>query len=225
MCLTIARRRAPARGRGSAFRPVAKRAQSPRQRRVRRRCDIEAPVTDWLKLWRGGQGEAFAAVLPAVYQELRQVAARALRRESGASTLQPTALVHEAWLRLAQVRPADWQDRRHFVAGAARLMRQILIDHARAAATDKRAGGERVDLSRLDLAASPEPVDLLALEQALERLEQVDPRKAQLVELRVFAGLDFEEIGDALGVSRATLHRDWRGARAFLYRCLSDSAA
>lgn len=191
--------------------------------RARRRCAIEAPVTDWLKLWRGGQGEAFAALLPVVYQELRQAAARALRRESAAATLQPTALVHEAWMRLAQARPADWQDRHHFVAGAARLMRQILIDHARAAAADKRAGGERVDLSRLDLAATPEPVDLLALEQALARLEAFDPRKAQLVELRVFGGLDFEEIGATLGLSRATLHRDWRGARAFLYRCLSDA--
>lgn len=190
-----------------------------------RRSAIDAPVTDWLKLWRDGQGEAFAAVLPVVYQELRQAAARALRREAAAVTLQPTALVHEAWLRLAQARPGDWQDRAHFVSGAARLMRQILIDHARAAAADKRAGGERVDLSRLDLAASPEPVDLLALEQALARLEALDPRKAQLVELRVFGGLDFEEIGQALGLSRATLHRDWRAARAFLYRCLCDATA
>lgn len=188
-----------------------------------RRWAIETPVTDWLKLWRRGESQAFDALLPMVYQELRQAAGRALKRENGAQTLQPTALVHEAWMRLAQARPADWQDRAHFVAGAARLMRQILIDHARAAAADKRAGGERVELSRLDLAASPEPVDLLALEQALARLEAFDARKAQLVELRVFGGLDFEEIGEALGLSRATLHRDWRAARAFLYRCLSDA--
>lgn len=184
---------------------------------------MDTPVTDWLKLWRAGEPAAFSALLPVVYQELRHAAERALRRESAAHSLQPTALVHEAWLRLAQARPGDWQDRQHFVAGAARLMRQILIDHARQAAADKRDGGQRVDLSRLNLAASPEPVDLLALEQALVRLETVDARKAQVVELRVFGGLDFAEIGATMGLSRATLDREWRGARAFLYHHLSDA--
>lgn len=178
---------------------------------------IEPAVTDWLKLWRAGESGAFAALLPVVYQELRQAAERALKGDAAARSLQPTALVHEAWIRLAQARPGAWQDRRHFVAGAARLMRQILIDHARLVAAQKRAGGERVDLSRLNLAAHPEPVDLLALEQALSQLEAFDTRKAQLVELRVFGGLDFAEIGEAMGLSRATLDRDWRAARAFLY--------
>lgn len=198
-------------------RPPHKRAHYRLVVRTRSGATIHTPVTDWLKLWRAGEPAAFSALLPAVYQELRQAAERALKRDAAAHTLQPTALVHEAWIRLKQARPADWQDRQHFLAGAARLMRQILIDHARTAAAQKRAGGERVDLSRLNLAASPEPVDLLALEQALMQLEQIDPRKAQLVEMRVFGGLDFAEIGEALGLSRATLDRDWRAARAFLY--------
>lgn len=183
-------------------------------------------VTGLLQRWRGGERAALDSLLPLVYEELRRLADAHLRREHVAPlTLQPTALVNEAYLKLAAGAQVDWQDRSHFFAVAARQMRQILVDHARHRRADKRDGGERVTLSSLDAHDPRHMVDLLALDQALDALEVLDERKARVVELHVFAGLDFAEIGEVLGLSRATLDRDFRAARAWLYRALDADAA
>lgn len=178
-------------------------------------------VTQLLRRWREGDRAALDALVPLVYAELKRVAEGYLRRERGGATLAATALVHEAYLKLAGGAEVDWQDRRHFFAAAARLMRQILIDHARHRDADKRQGGERVTLSSIDPPDPRNAVDLLALDQALSRLEALDLRKARVVELRVFAGLEFAEIGELMELSRATLDRDWRAARAWLFHELS----
>lgn len=181
-------------------------------------------VTGLLHRWRSGDDAALDALLPMVYAELRRCADAYVRRESGALSLQATALVHETYLKLAAGAAVDCQDRRHFFAVAARLMRQILVDHARHRGAQKRDGGERVTLSSLD---EPEPrhmVDLIALDQALRGLEEIDERKAKIVELRVFTGLDFAEIGEVLNLSRATLDREFRAARAWLFRALENPA-
>src|SRR5215813_1210664 len=155
---------------------------------------------------------------PVVYRELRKIAAAYLRRERPGQTLQATALVHEAYLRLAGA-GSPWQNERHFVGIAARSMRQILVERARARGAQKRwAGLNRVSLSdTLAAAADPEPM-LPALDEALTRLEAIDPQQARIVELRFFAGLSIEEAADALGISPATLNRRWSLARAWLLR-------
>ncbi len=181
-------------------------------------------VTGLLHRWRGGDQAALDALLPLVYAELRRCADAYVRRESDAAlSLQATALVHETYLKLAAGTPIDWQDRRHFFAVAARLMRQILVDHARHRRAQKRDGGERVTLSSLNEPSPRHLVDLIALDQALCALEEIDPRKAKIVELRVFTGLDFAEIGEMLDLSRATLDREFRAARAWLYRALEEA--
>jgi RNA polymerase sigma factor (TIGR02999 family) len=182
----------------------------------------ENSVTACLKRWRAGDPRALSELLPQVYAELHRVAAAQMRREHGAATLQPTALVHEAYLKLVDAREVDWQDRAHFFATAARSMRQVLVEHARARGAAKRDGGERVTLSSIDPPDPRNTVDLLALDQALAQLEALDARKARVIELRVFAGLEFAEIGELLELSRATLDRDFRAARAWLYRALSE---
>ena len=179
----------------------------------------DQPVTALLKRWRAGDRAALDALVPLVYAELKRVAEGYLRRERG-STLQATALVHEAYLKLMGGADVDWQDRRHFFATAARLMRQILVDHARHRDAAKRDGGERVTLSSVDPPDPRSAVDLIALDQALSKLEALDERKARVVELRVFAGLEFAEIGELMELSRATLDREWRAARAWLYHAL-----
>ena len=162
-----------------------------------------------------------ADLTPVVYRELRQIAAAYLRRERPGQTLQATALVHEAYLRLADA-GAPWRDERHFVGIAARSMRQILVDRARARGAQKRwAELDRVTLSA-SLAAATDPECMLpAVDEALSRLEQIDPEQAKIVELRYFAGLSIEEAAEALGISPATLKRRWALARAWLYRDLS----
>jgi RNA polymerase sigma-70 factor (ECF subfamily) len=168
-------------------------------------------------------------LLPEAYQELRRLAAAYLRRERPGQTLQPTALVHEAYLRLLKDKPGRWQNRAHFCAIAANAMRQILVERARARAALKRGGGQpRVTLvegveAGVDQAAARAnaPVDLLALDQALTRLAALDAQQARVVELRYFGGLSVEETADALGVSPATVKRDWSVARAFLARELA----
>lgn len=178
-------------------------------------------VTRLLERWHAGDEEALNALVPLVYDELRRIADQRLRREHGPRlSLQPTELVHEAYLRLAHGSPIDLNDRKHFFAIAARLMRQILVDHARARNAGKRDAGRRVTLNGM---AAPTPsreqqVEVLALDQALTRLEAIDARKARVVELRVFAGLQYDEIGVVMELSRATLDRDFRAARAWLYR-------
>jgi RNA polymerase sigma factor (TIGR02999 family) len=161
-------------------------------------------------------------VAPVVYDELRRLAAAYMRRERPGQTLQATALVHEAYLRLAQT-GTPWNDRRHFVGIAARSMRQILIERARARGAQKRWGGmNRVSITdSLALAADPETM-LPALDEALTRLEQIDPEQARIVELRYFAGMSVEEAADAMEMSPATLKRRWALARAWLFRELSQ---
>jgi RNA polymerase sigma factor (TIGR02999 family) len=161
-------------------------------------------------------------VAPLVYDELRRVAAAYMRRERPGQTLQATALVHEAYLRLAQA-GTPWNDRRHFVGIAARSMRQILVERARARGAHKRWGGmNRVSITdSLALAADPETM-LPALDEAVAKLEQVDPEQAKIVELRYFAGMSVEEAADAMGLSPATLKRRWALARAWLFRELSQ---
>lgn len=180
-------------------------------------------VTALVRRWQAGEPGALDALWPQVYGQLRALAGRQLRRErDGVATWQPTALVHEAWLRLLGGVATPLRDRDHLLALAGRVMRQVLVDHARARKADKRDGGERVTLSGLGLATPGPDIDLLALDQALAGLEAIDPRKARVVELRVFAGLEFAAIGELLGASRATLDRDFRAARAWLFRALQD---
>lgn len=159
------------------------------------------------------------SLLPVVYQELRRLAAAYIRRERPGHTLQPTALVHEAYLRLMKDRPDRWQNRAHFCAIAARAMRQILIERARARGAQKRGGGgPRVTLEEALVAGEAPSVDLLALDEALQRLAALDPMHARLVELRFFGGLTVEETAEALDMSPATVKRHWSAARAWLAR-------
>lgn len=155
--------------------------------------------------------------MPLVYGELRRLAASQMRKERSDHTLQPTALVHEAYVKLVDQHLA-WQDRGHFFGVAARAMRQVLVDHARKKHAQKRAGGFQVPLESEDAAVAPRALDLLALDQALYRLAELDARQAHLVELRVFAGLTVEEIGRVVGCSPATASRDYRHAEAWLRR-------
>jgi RNA polymerase sigma factor (TIGR02999 family) len=149
-----------------------------------------------------------------------------MRRERDPASLQPTALVHEAFIKLTAGADVDWRDRSHFLAVAARMMRQILVDHGRRQHARKRDGGERVTLAALDAGESPQDTDLLALDQAMQRLAGIDARRAQIVELRVFGGLDFAEIGEVMQLSRATLGREFRTARLWLFHAISvDGAA
>jgi len=165
---------------------------------------------------------AVNALLPLVYDELRRLAAAYLRRERPGQTIQPTALVHEAYLRLLKDKPDRWQNRAHFCAIAAHSMRQILIERARARGALKRGGVQaRVTLDEGLLAADSPHIDLLALDEALQRLEAIDPEQARLVELRFFGGLTIEEAAEAMNISAATVKRHWTIARAWLARELS----
>ena len=176
-------------------------------------------VTDLLVAWGRGDEQALDRLTPFVYDELRRLARSYLRRERPDHTLQPTALVHEAYVRLMDLGKLDWQNRAHFLGVAARLMRQILVDHARSRRAAKRgSGGEKLSL---DLAvAQPEEreVDLLAVDEALSSLARLDPEQSRIVELRFFGGLTIEETAEVLGVSPSTAKREWRLARAWLYR-------
>ena len=181
-----------------------------------------ADVTGLLQAWGAGDEIAGEQLLPAVYAELRRQAARAMRREGAGHTLQPTALVHEAYLRLVDQRRVAWRSRVQFLGVAAHVMRRILVDHARARHAAKRGGGAAAitlgDLDRPDAAPADRGVDLLALHDALERLAAFDPDQARLVELRYFGGLNIEETAEALGVSPATVKREWAIARSWLRR-------
>jgi RNA polymerase sigma factor (TIGR02999 family) len=177
-------------------------------------------VTELLHAWGAGDAGASEALIPLVYAELRRQARRALRREGEGHTLQATALVHEAWLRLDGQHSAHWESRSQFLAVAAQMMRRVLVDHARTRRALKRGGaGVQVTLGHVDnVVAAPDEVDVLALDDALSRLAVLDPRKARLVELRYFAGLSIPETAAALGISVATVGREWAVARLWLRR-------
>ncbi|HPV74393.1 MAG TPA: sigma-70 family RNA polymerase sigma factor [Gemmatimonadaceae bacterium] len=170
-----------------------------------------------LDLQRGRDGAADALV-PLVYAELHDLAVHYMRGERTDHTLQPTALVHEAYMRLVDQRNASWQNRSHFFGIAAQAMRRILVDHARRKRATKREGGERVTLDESVAEAPQRSVDLIALDDALVKLAALDPRQARVVELRYFGGLDIEQTAQSLGISPATVKRDWTFARAFLQR-------
>jgi RNA polymerase sigma factor (TIGR02999 family) len=163
--------------------------------------------------------QSLDSLLPIVYQELRRLAASYLRRERPGQTLQPTALVHEAYLRLMKDRPDRWKNRAHFCAIAAHSMRQILIERARARGAQKRGGGgPRITLDDSLAAGGQREIDFVALDEALERLAAIDPEQARLVELRFFGGLTVEETAEAMDISPATVKRHWTMARAWLAR-------
>jgi RNA polymerase sigma factor (TIGR02999 family) len=183
------------------------------------------PITRLLASLRAGDPAAGDRLFPIVYAQLRQLAQRQLAGERGQITLAPTDLVHEAYLKLCDGVVPDAHDRTHFFGLAARAMRQVLVDRARRRDAAKRDGGDRVTLTP-DVAAAPgSMIDMLALDQALNALAEVDERKARAIELRVFAGLEFEQIAGLLDISRATLARDYRGAQAWLYRALGPAPA
>ena len=167
----------------------------------------------------GDRAAASPDLVAMVYGELRRLAAAALRRERPEHTLQPTALVHEAFMRLAGVDDTRWHDRDHFIAAAARAMRRVLVDHARTRNAVKRGDGEsRVSLDGIDVPAAATSVDLVALDTTLERLAALDARQARIVELRFFAGLTVEETAALIGTSPRTVKREWQMARAWLAR-------
>jgi RNA polymerase sigma factor (TIGR02999 family) len=179
-------------------------------------------VTQLLLAWSRGDRTAGDQLLPVIYAELHRRAAAAMRREQDGHTLQPTALVHEAYMRLVDQRRVEWQNRAQFYGVAAQLMRRILIDHAREHLAQKRGGGaHQVTLSGIEAVPDDDPVDVLALHEALERLARLDARQARLVELRYFGGLSIEETAEALDVSPATVKREWATARAWLKRELA----
>jgi len=182
-------------------------------------------VTNLLLSWRQGDAEALDRLVPLVYDELRQVARRRLQGEPPGHALQATALVHEVYLRLVDVDRMTLTSRAHFLGVAATLMRQILVDHARRQRADKRGGGATLlSLDDAKPAAWTSSVDVLALDEALDALAAIDPRHCRVVELRFFAGLTIDEAAAALGISSATVEREWALAKAWLFRRLSPSA-
>jgi RNA polymerase sigma factor (TIGR02999 family) len=178
--------------------------------------EVPANFTQLLTEWRSGQPQALERLTPLVYDELRRLARSYMRTERGSHTLQATAVVHEAFLRLVQAN-VDLQDRQHFFALASRLMRRVLVDHAKSRSRAKRDGGVRdqagTELSEITV---PIDVDVVALDEALEGLLQLEPRLAQVIELHYFGGMTYDEIAAAVGASAATVHRDIRLAKAWL---------
>ncbi|MBZ5527107.1 MAG: sigma-70 family RNA polymerase sigma factor [Acidobacteriia bacterium] len=181
-------------------------------------------VTDLLTRWRAGDREALDVLMPLVYEELRRLARYYLRQERPDHTLQSTALVHEAYVRLAGQNPPEWQSRAHFFGVAARLMRQILVDHARASHAAKRGGASlTLSLNEAVAGSKGKELDILALDDALNNLAQINPQQSQIVELRFFSGLSIEDTSEVLGVSPATVKRNWTTARAWLFREINRS--
>jgi RNA polymerase sigma factor (TIGR02999 family) len=181
-----------------------------------------APTPDLTQLlvqWRTGNRDALDQLMPLVYRELQTLASRYLSRERAGHTLQATALVNEAYLKLIDQRNVQWQNRAHFLGIAARLMRRILIDHARRRGRAKRgSAATHITLVEGLAASEPRDVDAIALDDALVALEKIDPQQAQMVELRFFGGLTVDETAEVLGISEGTVKREWRVAKAWLYR-------
>jgi RNA polymerase sigma factor (TIGR02999 family) len=186
--------------------------------------DQEGQVTELLQQWKEGDENALLALVPLVYKELRSLAHYHLQSERPDHTLQSTALVHEAYLRLLGGQPVELQNRAHFVAVASRLMRQILVDYARSRRANKRDGGCKVIFE--DVIALPVTGDaeLLALNEALDELSRIDERQGKIVEMKFFGGLSAPEISQVMGISRATVDRDWATARVWLYRQIARAA-
>ncbi|MEO0424510.1 MAG: sigma-70 family RNA polymerase sigma factor [Pseudomonadota bacterium] len=179
-------------------------------------------VTRLLQQWRVGDDAALGRLTPLVYEELRRVAQHFMRSENAAHTLQPTALINEAYLRMVGA-DVDWQDRVHFFSMAARIMRRILVDHARAKGSAKRGGDQlQVSIDDRTLAAGDRDQTLIALDDSLEDLAHFDARKANIIELFFFGGLGYEEIGEVLEISRATVYRELSLAKAWLYNDLAN---
>jgi RNA polymerase sigma factor (TIGR02999 family) len=178
-------------------------------------------VTQLLLDWSNGDKAALDKLMPVVYQELRRLARHYMRGERPGHTLQTTALVNEAYMRLVDYKRMRWQDRAHFFAAAAQVMRRILIDHARSHLYQKRGGGARkVSLDQAAELSAERASDLIAVDAALAELAELDPRKSQIVELRFFGGLSVEETAEVLGVSPPTVQREWRKAKAWLHRAI-----
>jgi RNA polymerase sigma factor (TIGR02999 family) len=183
-------------------------------------------ITMVLKAWSDGDNNAADRLMPLVYDGLRKIAAQYLRKERGDHTFQPTALVHEAYLKLIDVSDANWQDRAHFFAAASTMMRHILVDHARARLTDKRGG----DFQKIELDEAisfsdkkgEKNLDILALDEALNQLAEFDEQQSRIVELRFFGGLTVEETAEVLKISPATVKREWALAKAWLYSRMKD---
>jgi len=181
-------------------------------------------VTQMLRDWSNGDREVLDKLIPIVYEELRRQAARYLRRERPGHTLQTTALIHEAYLRLIDQKDVRWQNRAHFYAISAQVMRHILVDHARSRQAAKRGGSDiKLPLEEAMIASEGREVDLVALDEALERLAAIDPQQSRVVELRFFSGLNVEETAEVLGVSTRTVKRDWNVAKAWLRREIRKS--
>ncbi|MEP6920179.1 MAG: sigma-70 family RNA polymerase sigma factor [bacterium] len=184
--------------------------------------ETPANVTELLVGWGKGDKEALDKLVPVVYDELRRQAARYLRHERVGHTLQTTALIHEAYLRLVDQKNVHWQNRAHFFGIAAQLMRRILVDHARAKKRVKRGGSDiRVSLTGVVLKAQDQGLDIVALDEALDRLAAIDEQQSKIVELRFFSGLTVEETAEVLSISPATVKRDWSMAKAWLHREIS----
>ena len=180
-------------------------------------------VTQLLADWGKGDRSALDKLFPLVHSELRRIAQRQMSQERPGHTLQATALVNEAYLKLAGQQGFDWQNRAHFFAVCAQVMRHILIDHARAHARDKRGGGAvKVSLNDALVVAEDQASHFIALDEALRVLERLDPQKGKIVELRYFGGLSVEEVGEVMNVSPRTVRREWQRAKAWLYRMMTE---
>jgi RNA polymerase sigma factor (TIGR02999 family) len=189
-----------------------------------RNTTASADVSQLLRAWSEGDKSALDRLTPIVYQELRRLARRYLRGERPGHSLQSTALVNEVYLRLVNYRRMRWQDRAHFFAVSAQLMRRILVEHARRRNLKRGGNVPHVSLDQAAVVGGSGPKDLVALDEAMNELARMDPRKVQVVELRYFGGLSVEETAEALGISAVTVMRDWTGARAWLHRELSSGA-
>ena len=187
--------------------------------------EMQSPVTELLARWRSGDQAALEALMPLVYSELRRLAQHYLRRERDDHTLQSTALVHEAYLRLAGQNPPQWQNRAHFFGIAAHLMRQILVEYARGHGAAKRGGGAtRMTLDESLAIAQQKDVDVIDLDRVLHDLCALDAQQGRIVELRFFGGLTIEDTSEVLGISPATVKREWVTARAWLFRAMTGEA-
>lgn len=185
-------------------------------------ADTSQNVTELLKAWRAGDNDALEQLIPLVYEELHRLAARYMRKEYAGHTLQTTALVNEAYCRLIDQRES-WQNRAHFYGIAAQLMRRILVDHAKGRLRSKRGGGaQKISLNETALIDQSQSSELIQLDEALQHLAQIDPKKSRIVELKFFGGLTMDEIAEVEKLSLRTTEREWRKAKAWLYHEIND---